>query len=77
MDGIGLVEFSRTLGRLARPLRKGHKMASRQEWAEAGRSYREASETLSPGGPIWRKLVDMAERMERLASDPPTFKPLA
>lgn len=78
LDKITLAEWSKVLGKLAKGLRRGHKAASSRDWKTATGYYRLASEVLHPGGPIHRRVTDEADRMAKLADNPPEPpKPLA
>lgn len=68
---VTLAEFSAFLGKLVKGLRKGHKAASGRDWRTATGYYRMASEVLSPGGPIQKRIEAEADRMAKLAADPP------
>lgn len=66
-----VAEFSAFLGKLVKGLRKGHRAASARDWKTATGYYRLAADTLVPGGPIQRRIDAEAERMARLAENPP------
>lgn len=71
LDKITLGEFSAILAKLAKGLRKGHRAASGRDWLTATGYYRIASDLLIPGGPIQTRIEAEANRMAKLAENPP------